>query len=172
MMDLLMRLEESGLSTWLRESQSIMAFPMVLALHTFGLGLVVGCTVVVNLRLLGGASRIPLKPLEKFFSLMWLGFAVNAVSGVMLFAKEATTVSISVVFWVKMTLIALAMWVVTRIRARVFDDPLIDTHPVPADVKRLALASILLWAAAITAGRLLAYIGPTQPEAGIIFGSY
>jgi hypothetical protein len=171
MMNLLMRLEESGLSTWLRESQSIMAFPMVLALHTIGLGLVVGCTVVVNLRLLGGASRIPLKPLEKFFSIMWIGFAINAVSGVMLFAKEATTVSISVVFWVKMTLIALAMWVVTRIRAAVFDDPLIDTHPVPRHVRTLALASILLWAAAITAGRLLAYIGPTQPEAGIIFGS-
>ena len=171
MMNLLMRLEESGLSTWLRESQSIMAFPMVLALHTIGLGLVVGCTVVVSLRLLGGASHIPLKPLETFFSIMWIGFAINAVSGVMLFAKEATTVSISVVFWVKMTLIALAMWVVTRIRAAVFDDPLIDTHPVPRHVRTLALASILLWAAAITAGRLLAYIGPTQPEAGIIFGS-
>ena len=58
-----MWLEGSGLSTWLRESQSIMAFPLVLALHTVGLGLVVGCTVVVNLRILGGASRIPLKPL-------------------------------------------------------------------------------------------------------------
>jgi len=53
----------------------------------------------------------------------------------------------------------------------VFDDPLIDTHPVSRHVRALALASILLWAAAITAGRLLAYIGPTQPEAGIIFGS-
>ena len=171
MMDLLLRLEESGLSTWLRESQSIMAFPFVLALHTVGLGLVVGCTVVVGLRLLGGAAHIPLKPLEKYFSIMWLGFAVNAISGAMLFAKEATTVSISVVFWVKMTLIALAMWAVTRIRAQVFDDPLIDTHPVPGRVRALALASILLWAAAITAGRLLAYIGPTQPEAAIIFGS-
>jgi hypothetical protein len=170
-MDLLMRLEGSGLSTWLRESQSIMAFPLVLALHTIGLGLVVGCTVVVNLRILGGASQIPLKPLEKFFSIMWLGFAVNAVSGVMLFAKEATTVSVSAVFWIKMTLIALAMWVVTRIKAKVFDDPLIDSHLIPGNVRMLALISILLWAAAITAGRLLAYIGPTQPEAGILFGS-
>jgi len=127
--------------------------------------------VVVNLRILGGASQIPLKPLEKFFSIMWLGFAVNAVSGVMLFAKEATTVSVSAVFWIKMTLIALAMWAVTRIKAKVFDDPLIDSHPIPGNVRALALISILLWAAAITAGRLLAYIGPTQPEAGIVFGS-
>ena len=171
MMDLFMWLEGSGLSTWLRESQSLMAFPLVLALHTVGLGLVVGCTSVVSLRILGGASRIPLKPLEKFFSIMWIGFAVNAVSGVMLFAKEATSVGISVVFWVKMTLIALAMWAVARIKTQVFDDPLIDTHPIPGNVRTLALVSILLWAAAITAGRLLAYVGPTQPEAGIIFGS-
>jgi hypothetical protein len=171
MMDLLTRLEASGLSTWLRESQSIWAFPLVLALHTFGLGLVVGCTVVVNLRILGGASRIPLKPLRKFFSIMWLGFAINAVSGVLLFAKEATTVSISVLFWVKMSLIALAMWVVARIGSAVFSDSVVDNQPLPAHVRRMALISILLWTAAITAGRLLAYIGPTQPEAGIVFGS-
>ena len=171
MMDLLMRIEASGLSTWLRESPSLWAFPFVLTLHTIGLGLIVGTTVVVNLRILGGASRIPLAPLEKFFSIMWLGFALNAVSGVLLLAKEATTVGISGVFWVKMLLIALSMWVLTRIRTRVFDDPLIDTRPVPNDLRALAFASIVLWAAAITAGRLMAYIGPTQAEAGIQFGS-
>lgn len=79
MMDLLMRVEASGLSTWLRESQSLWAFPFVLAVHTVGLGLAVGSTVVVDLRILGGASRIPLKPLEKFFSIMWVGFALNVV---------------------------------------------------------------------------------------------
>src|SRR5688572_21146184 len=171
MMDLLMRLEASGLSTWLRESSSLWAFPLVLALHTIGLGLIVGATVVVSLRILGGASGIPLKPLERFFSIMWLGFALNAVSGLMLFAKEATTVGVSGVFWVKMSLIALAMWVLMRIKTKVFDDPLVDTRPIPKNVRALAFASIVLWAAAITAGRLMAYIGPTQAEAGIVFGS-
>lgn len=166
-----MWLEATGLSTWLRESPSLWAFPFALALHTIGLGVIVGCTVIVNLRILGGASRIPLKPLEKFFSIMWLGFALNAVSGVLLFAKEATTVSVSPVFWVKMTLIALALWVLTRIKHVVFDDPLVDTRPVPARARALAFASIALWAAAITAGRLMAYIGPTQAESSIQFGS-
>ena len=168
MTDLLMTLEASGLSTWLRESQSLWAFPFVLALHTIGLGLIVGSTVVVDLRLLG-ASRIPLKPLEKFFSIMWIGLALNVVSGLLLFAKEATTVGISGVFWVKMTLIALSVWVLMRIRAKVFDDPLVDTRPISNQVRALALLSIVLWAGAITAGRLMAYIGPTQPEAGIEF---
>ena len=171
MMDLLMRIEASGISTWLRESQSLWAFPFVLALHTVGLGLIVGSTVVVDVRILGGASRIPLKPLESFFSIMWLGLALNAVSGLMLFAKEATTVGVSGVFWVKMTSIALAIGVLRRIKKKVFDDPLVDTRPVSSNARVLALISILLWIAAITAGRLMAYIGPTQPEAGIVFGS-
>jgi len=170
-MGLLMRLEASGMSTWLRESQSLWAFPFVLAVQTVGLGLIVGSTVVVDLRILGGASRVPLKPLESFFSVMWLGLALNTVSGLMLFAKEATTVGISGVFWVKMSLIALAIWVLIRIKVTVFDDPLIDKRPIPNHVRALALLSIVLWAGAITAGRLMAYIGPTQPEAGIEFVS-
>jgi len=170
-MDLLIRLEATSISAWLRESPSLLAFPLVLAMHTIGLGLIVGATVIVDLRILGGASRIPLKSLERFFSIMWIGFVLNAVSGLLLFAKEATTVGVSAVFWVKMSLITLAMWVLIRIRTRVFDDPLADTGPVPASVRMLAFASILLWAAAITAGRLMAYIGPTQAESGIQFGS-
>jgi len=169
MTDLLMTFEASGISTWLRESQSLWAFPFVLALHTIGLGLIVGSTVVVDVRLLGGASRIPLKPLEKFFSIMWIGLALNVVSGLLLFAKEATTVGISGVFWVKMSLIALSVWVLMRIKAKVFDDPLVDTRPISNHVRALALLSIVLWAGAITAGRLMAYIGPTQPEADIEF---
>jgi hypothetical protein len=156
------------MSTWLRESQSLWAFPFVLAVHTVGLGLIVGSSVVVDLRILG-ASRIPLKPLEKFFSIMWLGLALNTVSGLMLFAKEATTVGISGVFWVKISLVALAVWVLMRIKTKVFDDPLVDTRPIANNVRALALLSIVLWAGAITAGRLMAYIGPTQPEAGIEF---
>ena len=116
-MDLLTRVEASGLGTWLRLSPALWAFPMVLTLHTIGLGLIVGATVVVNLRILGVASLIPLKPLEKFFSIMWLGFALNAVTGLLLFVKETTTVGVSGAFWVKMSSIALAIWVLTRIKA-------------------------------------------------------
>ena len=171
MMDLLTRVEASGLGTWLRESPSVWAFPMVLTLHTIGLGLIVGATVVVNLRILGVASLIPLEPLEKFFSIMWLGFALNAATGLMLFAKDATTVGVSGVFWVKISSIALAIWILMRIKAKVFADPLVDERPLPNNVRALAFVSILLWAVAITAGRLMAYIGSTQPEAAIFFGS-
>ena len=49
----LQSIEDSGLSTWLRESESPFAFYFVLLFHTFGLALLVGANTVVDLRILG-----------------------------------------------------------------------------------------------------------------------
>jgi hypothetical protein len=165
MMGVLEAIEASGISTWVRESRSLLAYPMVLTLHTLGLSIIVGTSVVVDLRLLGFGAHIPLKPLKTLFPIMWFGFAVNAFSGLLLLARAATTVGISGVFWTKMALIVVSMWVLTRIKHKVFDDVLVDARPIPNDARVLAYASILLWAAAITAGRLMAYIGASRPEA-------
>ena len=165
MMGVLEALEASGISTWIRESQSLFAFPMVLTLHTFGLAVIVGVSAVIDLRLLGVGSHVPLKPLKSLFPIMWGGFIVNALSGSLLLARAATTVGISGVFWTKMALIGLSMWVLMRIKRTVFDDQSVDARPIPSEARVLAYASILLWAGAITAGRLMAYIGPTRPEA-------
>jgi hypothetical protein len=43
------------------------------------------------------------------------------------------------------------------IRDRVLASPPPEGEPMPAAAKRLAAASLILWLAAITAGRLLAY---------------
>jgi len=47
---LLLTIEESGVSTWLRESESPFAFYFVLLFHTFGLALLVGANAVIDLR--------------------------------------------------------------------------------------------------------------------------
>ena len=50
-MEFLSTLESSGFSTWLRESNSIWGYPMILTLHTVGLALLVGANTVLDLRL-------------------------------------------------------------------------------------------------------------------------
>ena len=137
-------LENSAFSIWLRESPSIWAYPTVLTLHTFGMGLLAGANMALDLRLLGIARRIPLGVLRLLFPLMWSGFWVNAVTGSMLFAANATTRGTSVLFLMKMSFVALG--VVTIV--------LLKRNPT----KLLAVASLVLWLAAITAGRLLAYV--------------
>ena len=55
MMNLLASLEATGFASWLRESGSIWGYPTVLTLHTLGLGVLVGASTVIDLRLLGAA---------------------------------------------------------------------------------------------------------------------
>ena len=149
-------LEGTGLATWTRESTSIWAYPTILTLHTIGLGIVVGGSAVVNLRLLGFAPRIPVPSLRPLFRVIWWAFALNAVTGILLFMSDATTKSQQPVFYIKLTLIAFALWTTTATRKVVKASP--DLKVGPTGAKRVALVSLLLWTGAIVAGRLMAYL--------------
>ena len=154
MMDILRTIEQSNFSQWVVGSSSVFAFPSILLLHTIGMG--------VDLRILGLAPALPLAPMEKFFPLLWAGFWVNAVTGVVLLAADATTKMTNPDFYVKMAFIALALINLRILRTRVFRDPLIDKAPLSANAKLLAVISMILWLGAITSGRLLAYVGPVS----------
>ena len=150
-------IEDTGISTWLRESESPFAFYFVLLFHTFGLALLVGANAVVDLRLLGVQREIPLAPLKRLFSIMWLGFAVNAASGVLLLVAYPTKALTNPVFYLKLILIASAVLVMAKLNSQVFDDLSLDEAAMMSRGRALAKWSLLLWIGAITAGRLLAY---------------
>ena len=62
-------------------SNSIWAYPTVLTLHTFGMMVLVGAALMIDLRLLGFGRGIPLQSMDRLFSVMWGAFALNAVTG-------------------------------------------------------------------------------------------
>jgi hypothetical protein len=150
-------LQNTGMSTWIREANTLMAFPGILTLHTMGLGVLVGAAAVLDLRLLGMGGRVPLAPMRELFRLMWIGFVINAVTGTLLFAADAVRRGTSVFFLAKLLLVASGVVTMVLIKRNVFG-PQADPIKPSATAKRLALASLLIWAAAITAGRLLAYV--------------
>jgi hypothetical protein len=153
----LQTIEDTGFSTWLRESESPFAFYFILLFHTFGLALLVGTNMVVDLRLLGVARGIPLAPLKRFFSIMWIGFAINAVTGVLLVIAYPTKSLTNPDFYVKLTVIGFALWVMWKIRMKVFEDVSLSETEMMERGAALAKWSLILWFGAITAGRLLAY---------------
>jgi len=161
-MDFLLRIEQLGFSSWVRESPSIFAYPTVLLLHTIGMALVVGVNAGFDLRILGVAPELPLAPMEKFFPILWAGFWVNAVTGTVLLMADASTKLLNPVFYVKMVFIALAVVNLSMLRRRVFHDPHVDKRPLSTNAKVLAVTSLIFWLGAITAGRLLGYIGPVS----------
>ena len=156
-MDFLSSLESSGFSTWLRESNSIWGYPTILTLHTVGLALLVGANTVLDLRLLGFAQRLPLEELARAFRIMWIGFWLNAVTGAMLFAADATTRGTSRLFISKLFLVAFGVLVILAIRRQVFGTTP-DQPRIGSTAKLLAVTSLAVWIAAITAGRLMAYV--------------
>jgi hypothetical protein len=153
----LQTIEDTGISTWLRESESPFAFYFILLFHTFGLALLVGANLVVDLRLLGVARSIPLAPLKRLFPIMWIGFAMNAATGILLVFAYPTKSLTNLDFYVKLTIIGFAVWVMQKLQRQVFDDSSLSEADMTARGTTLARWSLVLWFAAIAAGRLLAY---------------
>lgn len=150
-------LEATGLATWVREGETIWAFPTILTLHTFGMGLLAGTAAVIDLRLLGIGHRLPLPPLRSLFGLMWGGFWLNLMTGVLLFTADATRRGTDVLFFTKMLFVAIGVTTVVLIKRTAFDTPT-DAVAAGSPVKLLAALSLVAWAVAVTAGRLLAYV--------------
>ena len=161
-MEFLQWLEQTSLSTWVREAPTVFAYATVLLLHTVGMGLCVGVAAGIDLRVLGFFPGIRLAPLERFFPVLWVGLSINAVTGTLLLMQDATTKLTNWDFYLKMVFIAAAVTTLRALRTRVFRDPRIDEAPLPASVRTLAAVSLVCWMGAIVTGRLLAYVGLTS----------
>ena len=152
--------ESTALSQWIVGSPSMLAFPGILVLHAIGMGFAVGVSAALDLRILGVAPGIPLADMRRFLPCLWAGFWLNAVSGVLLLIGYPTKALTNPVFYLKLTLIAAAMTLLVRISRSVFDSVEVVATPdrdLPPKVRKLAIASLVCWTGAITAGRLLAY---------------
>jgi hypothetical protein len=154
MKELLESIQYSSFGLWVAGGDTILAYPTILALHTVGLGIVVGSSAILNFRVLGLGSNVPLADLRRLFGAMWWGFGLNAVTGFVLFLAAAADKAYQKVFWLKLCLIFFALIAVTRLRRTVYNDPV---ERIPQNAKVLAVASLVLWMGAIVAGRLMAY---------------
>ena len=151
-------LDSLSLAVWLRESPSVWGSATVLTLHTMGMAVLVGASFVLDLRLLGITRTIPLSAFRWVFTAVAVGLAVNLVTGVLLFIKNAATWGTSIPFLIKMSFVIASVATVIPIRRYVLNDG--GQGDVSGNVRLLAVVSIVTWSAAVTAGRLLAYLQP------------
>jgi hypothetical protein len=152
-------LESTSLAVWLGESPSVWALPTVLTLHTMGMAVLVGASWVLDLRLLGISRHIPLSAFRWVFPVLGVGLAVNLLTGVMLFMKNATKWGTAMPFLVKMALVIVSVAMLVPVRSLLYLG-VAEEHDAGRRAKFLAVASIVAWAGAVTAGRLLAYLVP------------
>ena len=151
-------LQNLALAEWVRSSPSLFAYSTVLAAHAVGLGIVVGLNTLIALRLLGVAPGIPLTGLRQLYRIIWIGFAINLVSGLLLFIGQADKMGTMVDFWAKMLFVALGMIVAELLKRFYFRDLVSVQAGVVTRVGRnLAIISLVCWYLALIAGRLTAY---------------
>ena len=145
-------LESTPVSLWIVGSTSLFAFPGILAAHTVGLALLAGLNGALALRLLGVARGIAPASFTRFLPVMKLGLWINVISGLALVLAYPTKALTNPVFYLKLGLIAAALLVLRAVLRRVRAD-----RSEARTTRILAGLSLVLWACAITAGRLLAY---------------
>jgi hypothetical protein len=148
--------EGSDLSMWIR-GDSMLAFPTIITLHTICMGLLAGVSSAIDLRILGAAPGVPLVPLRLFYPLMWFALGINAVTGVLMVIGYPTKQLTNPLLYIKLSLVALAVFLVHRIGIEVLSAAKQGQSALTARAKWMAATSLAVWASLIIAGRLLEY---------------
>jgi uncharacterized membrane protein len=141
-------------------------------MHAIGMALVVGCGLMTCLRILGYGGSVPLSLFERLIGFAWLGVALNAISGVLMFLPDGDRYIVNWTFQLKIGFIVLAglstwflWWTLGAERAfRAADGPDPEEEaPAPAPyrfsvrARVAALVTASFWIFAIVAGRMIAY---------------
>lgn len=150
-------LQDSAFTEWFLGSDSIWTYPTVLTLHTVGMAILVGASFVINLRILQVAGEIPLHRLQPLYRFVWIGFAINLLSGLVLFVTEAADRVVDRIFYLKLSSIAVALWFGVIVKHTAIDRAE-GAEQASGRSRWLAAVSLTLWTVAIVSGRLMAYL--------------
>ena len=153
----------------LHESQY--AYAIIESVHVWALCLFVGFAVLLDLRLVGAVFRdVPVSQMTRRL-LPWTkaGFVVMVISGILLFYAIPLRTYLNVFFRIKAVLLILAglnAFLFHRgIHQRVSEWDL--DRPAPPTARLAGVCSLVLWAAIVLSGRLIAYnwfdCGKPQP---------
>jgi len=149
-MSVIAAIDQSTVADFVRDN--IWVYPLMLTLHAIGLAFAAGVGVAMALRALGVAPGLPLPAMRSLQPLFYSALGVNAVSGVGLVLNNPAKWLVDPLFYVKLSLLLFALIDTQLLVRRTFAAAATVAHS-----RALAIASLLLWAGAITAGRLLAY---------------
>jgi hypothetical protein len=149
-------LDAVGIGPWARGGALV--YPVANTLHLLGLVMLVGGIGVVDLRVLGFWSRLPIEALSRALTPVAIaGLILMVPTGVVLFAADGVALSGSVAFERKLVLIAIALANALAFRGMFGKRIGGWGERAPALARIMAGASILFWLLIGTLGRWIAY---------------
>jgi len=139
-------------SVWLAQAMkySTWLYPTVETVHIWGIGMLFGSVVIMDLRVLGLGKALDYSALSRLgIAVSVIGFFLAVLTGSMLFITHAADLIASRLFILKMCLIFLLIANAILLRMRVVINPV---------TKAQAVISLVGWASVIGLGRWLAYV--------------
>ena len=137
---------------WLAQAMkhSPWLYPTVETMHIWGIGMLFGSVVIMDLRVLGFGSKLSLSDLSRLGVLVaFIGFGLAVLTGSLMFIAQASELISSRLFILKMCLIFLLLANAMILRMRTVTNGI---------SKLQALLSLAGWASVIGMGRWLAYV--------------
>ncbi len=152
---------------WIEANLGVIVFtlpwtwPILETLHFFGLCMLLGGLLVIDLRLLGFNRVIPAVSVHDLLPLVIAGFVINLVTGIGFFIGDPHRYAINIGFQLKMVLIVLAglnaLYYQLRLAPQL--DSWAGRSEVPMNAKIVGATSLVLWFGVLAYGRLMPYIG-------------
>src|SRR5712691_478109 len=166
---LLRSLEATSIATAIRENESL--FPWVESFHVLAITLVIGTIAIVDLRLLGLASRE--RPAGRLAAealrCTWAAFAAAAITGALLFSSNAFDYAHNSYFQAKLLLLVLAgvnMLIFHLFVGRDIERWGIPPQKTPLPARIAGAVSLLLWIWVVAFGRWVGFTLHPTPMAG------
>ena len=135
----------SDLSQWIQATYWL--WPILEIFHFFGLTLLMGGLILVDLRMIGLFSDIGLEEVKKLLPFVIFGFLVNLVTGVLFLFGDPSRYLINIGFQVKMILVVLAGCnaAIYHLKVESLFSNLNLIDRLPLAIKITGFTSLVLW---------------------------
>jgi hypothetical protein len=136
-------------------------WPFMETVHFFGLSLLLGGLIVIDLRMAGHFKALNPAATHKLLPFVFIGFGLNLITGVVFFYGDPMRYSVNIGFQIKMVLVIVAglnallyYWKINPVMHSW--DPNADSPPI---AKFVAYTSLAVWTGVLLFGRLIPYVG-------------
>jgi hypothetical protein len=147
----------TSLNAWIMNT--VWAWPLCETLHFFGLSMLMGSLLIIDLRLLGFFRNISMQATHQLLPWVFVGFGINLTTGLLFLVGDPERYIVHTGFRLKMLLVIVAglnaLWFFLRI-----NQPMrawASHADTPLEAKLIGGFSLICWFAVLILGRLIPY---------------
>lgn len=151
-------IQTTALNSWILETA--WAWVLFETLHFFGVCILLGALLVIDLRLIGFFRNLSIHATHKLLPWVFIGFGINLITGILFLIGDPVRYSSNMGFRIKMLLVFLAglnaLWFFIKL-----DKPMQgwSSHSdTPFNAKVIGCLSLILWFGVLILGRMIPYV--------------